>query len=59
MRFLVFVCLWLCVACKASVPSGTLVKLRGTDSNRRPSGYEPDEIPDFSTPRHPCKVDVW
>ena len=25
--------------------------LRGTDLNRRPSGYEPDELPDCSTPR--------
>jgi hypothetical protein len=26
--------------------------LRGPDSNQRPSGYEPDELPDCSTPRH-------
>src|SRR5690606_19894854 len=25
--------------------------LRGWDSNPRPSGYEPDELPDCSTPR--------
>ncbi|MEY4922353.1 MAG: hypothetical protein RLY17_1070, partial [Pseudomonadota bacterium] len=25
--------------------------LRGPDLNRRPSGYEPDELPDCSTPR--------
>ena len=25
--------------------------LRGADSNHRPSGYEPDELPDCSTPR--------
>ncbi len=25
--------------------------LRGADLNRRPSGYEPDELPDCSTPR--------
>ncbi len=25
--------------------------LRGPDSNRRPSGYEPDELPGCSTPR--------
>ena len=25
---------------------------RGTDLNRRPSGYEPDELPDCSTPRY-------
>ena len=27
-------------------------KMRGTDLNRRPSGYEPDELPDCSTPRY-------
>ena len=27
-------------------------KLRGQDLNLRPSGYEPDELPDCSTPRH-------
>ena len=26
--------------------------LRGPDLNRRPSGYEPDELPDCSTPRY-------
>ncbi len=26
--------------------------MRGQDSNLRPSGYEPDELPDCSTPRH-------
>ena len=26
--------------------------LRGQDLNLRPSGYEPDELPDCSTPRH-------
>ena len=25
-------------------------KLRGLDLNQRPSGYEPDELPDCSTP---------
>ena len=29
--------------------------LRGQDLNLRPSGYEPDELPDCSTPRQ--KVD--
>ena len=29
-----------------------LLKLRGQDLNLRPSGYEPDELPDCSTPRH-------
>lgn len=26
--------------------------LRGLDLNQRPSGYEPDKLPDCSTPRH-------
>ena len=26
--------------------------LRGPDLNQRPSGYEPDELPDCSTPRY-------
>ena len=26
--------------------------LRGQDLNLRPSGYEPDELPDCSTPHH-------
>ena len=30
----------------------TLRQLRGQDLNLRPSGYEPDELPDCSTPRH-------
>ena len=34
------------------------LKLRGEDLNLRPSGYEPDELPDCSTPRHrsPCGI---
>ena len=28
--------------------------LRGPDLNRRPSGYEPDELPGCSTPRQNC-----
>ena len=36
-----------------------LGRLRGQDLNLRPSGYEPDELPDCSTPRYeikfPCK----
>ncbi len=30
---------------EAALRSGRLKWLRGTDSNRRPSGYEPDELP--------------
>ena len=29
--------------------------LRGPDLNRRPSGYEPDELPSCSTPRPTCE----
>ncbi|CAL6168226.1 hypothetical protein AT1219_120048 [Vibrio alginolyticus] len=28
--------------------------MRGPDLNRRPSGYEPDELPSCSTPRPYC-----
>ena len=31
--------------------SGQKKELRGQDLNLRPSGYEPDELPDCSTPR--------
>ena len=39
---------------RQSLPVGTNWKvwLRGLDLNQRPSGYEPDELPDCSTPRH-------
>ncbi len=30
--------------------------LRGPDSNRRPSGYEPDELPGCSTPRQRLRI---
>jgi hypothetical protein len=30
--------------------------LRGQDLNLRPSGYEPDELPDCSTPRLKTKI---
>lgn len=40
--------------CWTCVPvSGSDVLLRGQDLNLRPLGYEPDELPDCSTPR--CK----
>ena len=31
--------------------------LRGRDLNPRPLGYEPNELPDCSTPRHLKKID--
>ena len=30
--------------------------LRGRDLNPRPLGYEPNELPDCSTPRHPIET---
>ena len=33
--------------------------LRGQDLNLRPSGYEPDELPGCSTPRHFVSVRVF
>ena len=33
-------------------------KLRELDLNQRPSGYEPDELPDCSIPRYSIKEDV-
>ena len=34
--------------------SGDCFWSRGLDSNQRPSGYEPDELPDCSTPQCRC-----
>src|SRR5712692_4352466 len=36
---------------RATSPVCALGWLRGLDLNQRPSGYEPDELPDCSTPR--------
>ncbi len=33
--------------------------LRGPDLNRRPSGYEPDELPGCSTPRPIERTILW
>ena len=33
--------------------------LRGQDLNLRPSGYEPDELPGCSTPRHRPGLGAW
>ena len=33
--------------------------LRGLDLNQRPSGYEPDELPDCSTPRYGVCAPLW
>ncbi len=33
--------------------------LRGKDLNLRPPGYEPDELPDCSTPRYEKEYNVY
>ena len=40
-----------CVTGRHSNQLNYQTKLRGQDLNLRPSGYEPDELPDCSTPR--------
>src|SRR3954454_17027501 len=40
-----------CVTGRHSNQLNYRTKLRGQDLNLRPSGYEPDELPDCSTPR--------
>src|SRR6476661_3672771 len=40
-----------CVTGRHSNQLNYRTRLRGQDSNLRPSGYEPDELPDCSTPR--------
>src|SRR5690625_1936773 len=39
-------------ALSAETDRALKIWLRGPDLNQRPSGYEPDELPDCSTPRH-------
>src|SRR5438034_6430067 len=44
---------------EANWPPFALLWERGRDLNPRPSGYEPDELPDCSTPRHlDCTVSI-
>jgi hypothetical protein len=40
-----------CVTGRHSNQLNYQTELRGQDLNLRPSGYEPDELPDCSTPR--------
>ena len=37
---------------KKAIKNDDFQKLRGKDLNQRPPGYEPDELPDCSTPRY-------
>src|SRR5207245_3500112 len=45
-----------CVTGRHSNQLNYRTKLRGEDLNLRPSGYEPDELPDCSTPRRAAQV---
>ena len=40
---------------KKDLPGGLVFWLRGLDLNQRPFGYEPNELPGCSTPRHTVK----
>src|SRR5918997_6272591 len=46
------------VLCQLSYTPDKQIWLRGRDLNPRPLGYEPNELPDCSTPRHilTCKT---
>ena len=45
-------CHYFLLNCNCLLNFLSLIGCGGTDLNRRPSGYEPDELPDCSTPRY-------